>query len=266
MTYPKIQSPLLVYMPAFNCSECVADLIREIPLVETCPTEVLLIDNCSPDRTAEITKQKIAKQPVSLPVHIIRTTRNLGYAGSQKMAYEIALANPQVKNVVMLHADGQYPPEMLHRFISLCDGSDDIVYGYRSKIRFFKKEETPWTTFIVIRLLSIFESLVTFTFIKEWHTGFVMYKTEFLAKVPFQILTTTPHIDGHLLFTGKHLGAKIRGIPIYKRYKNLVAFSGLARVRYVIDVFKLMFSFDKNRLKNTKRTPLFSDRDFSVIM
>lgn len=265
MPIPRFTKTVLIYLPAYNCASIAANVIRGIPQVFAGRAEALLIDNCSPDNTAQLTWESLTETPGPIPCQILRTKRNLGYAGSQKLAYEIALANPAVEHVIMLHGDGQYPPELASEFLKECAGQADIVYGYRSKLRYRGKEETPILTFTTIRILSIIESIVTNTFRKEWHTGYIMYRTRFLAKMPFQVLTTTPHIDGHLLYAGGQIHAKVKGIPIFKRYKNLVAFSGHERSRYVFDVLRLMFSFRATPIKNIAPENLFSENDYETI-
>lgn len=265
MSAPRIAKPILIYLPAYNCASIAADVVRSIPSAFAGRAEALLIDNSSPDGTAELVSRSLAQHPGPIPCHIIRTRRNLGYAGSQKLAYEIALANPEVEHVIMLHADGQYPPELASEFLRECDSEADIVYGYRSKLRFGTKEETPLLAFAVIRILSILESIVTMTFRKEWHTGYIMYRTRYFKKIPFQVLTNTPHIDGHLLYAGGRFRAPTKGIPIFKRYKNLIAFSGGERIKYVFDVFRLMFSFRNTPLVNVAPVKIYSESDYEQV-
>lgn len=265
MPLPLLIKPVLIYLPAYNCATTAADVVRSIPPVFAGLAEAVLIDNASPDNTAEVVANSLASNPGPVPCHVLRTHRNLGYAGSQKLAYEMALANPEVEHVIMLHGDGQYPPELATEFLKECTGGSDIVYGYRSKLRYRGKEETPLLTFGVIRVLSIMESIVTTTFRKEWHTGYIMYRTRFLRKVPLQLLTETPHIDGHLLYAAGRFGATVKGIPIFKRYKNLIAFSGVERARYVVNVFRLMFSFRSIPLEGVAPTKIYTERDFEII-
>jgi hypothetical protein len=102
-------------------------------------------------------------------------------------------------------------------------------------------------TWMAIRTLSALESVITGVARREWHSGLVMHSTRFLRKLDLAALTGTPHIDGHLLFAADVAGESALGVPIYKLYKELSAFEGAARRRYVFDVLKLMFSFQRTR-------------------
>ena len=265
MSHPVFHRPILIYLPCYNCTAVAGEVVRGIPAEFRDNAEVLLIDNHSPDGTGPALVAAFAATPPALPCRVIRTRRNLGYAGSQKLAYEIALASPAVEHVIMLHGDGQYPPELTRCFLPQRDAGYDIVYGYRSKLRFGRREETPIPTFAMIRILSILESIVTRAFRKEWHTGFMMYSTRFLRRVPLQLLTETPHIDGHLLYAGKVFAARVRGIPIFKRYKDLVAFEGPARAQYVRDVFRLMFRFQAISLSSCHPEKIHSAADYEAL-
>lgn len=71
--------------------------------------------------------------------------------------------------------------------------------------------------------------------------------------------------DQNRLYAGKKFGANVKGIPIYKRYKNLVMFTGFERVKYVLTVLRLMFSLQSIKLTGIPPQKLFSEKDFGLI-
>lgn len=241
--------PTLIYVPVWNNAPFIVSTVAKIPpeLMSSC--DILIVDNCSDDGTSERVLE--AKRDKVLPDHVvlIRTDENIGYAGSQKLAYALALENPCVRNVIMLHGDGQYSPELIHSLERYFDTDAAVVYGYRSKTTYGRKEETPWVTWLAIKVLSLLESLITGYWRREWHTGFIMYSTDFLRSVDLNALTTTRHIDGHLLYTSGFLKQKAVGVPIFKLYGEIPAFEGEERSQYIRDVFKLMFSFRSIQVK-----------------
>ena len=257
---PTLERPVVVYVPAYNCERFVVATLEEIPPEIWAFSEVVVVDNCSTDRTVETIQEANRDGRFPRKVHVVRTPQNTGYSGSQKMVYKLVLANPAVQWVVMLHGDGQYPPELLPDMILSTRKDAMVVYGHRDRSEFPKKEETPFIAYVVIRLLSAIESLVTGYPRREWHSGFVMYHRDFLAKVNLDALTTTPHIDGHLLFAAGVLGVRVRGLPIFKRYKGYEAFGGLERLWYIVNVFALLFRFrmeggDNLILRGTQALP-----------
>lgn len=240
-------SRILIYIPAYNCSETIANVLSEIPPQLAEVSDILVLDNCSNAPIESIIRESFPEGIHSRPITVVRSESNLGYAGSQKLAYKLALQSESVEWVIMLHGDGQYPPELLDRYIPFLDSKNGIVYGYRSRKHFPDKEETPSLSALTIKTLSVLESIVTGYNRLEWHTGFLMHSTRFLSQVDLDALTSTPHIDGHLLFAAGVLREDVAAIPIYKRYKLLQAFEGAARRRYVLDVLRLMFLFRKKK-------------------
>jgi glycosyltransferase involved in cell wall biosynthesis len=225
-------------------------LLESIPCGHFDDFSILIVDNLSADNTADLCRQwAVANKAVE--VKILRPKKNLGYSGSQKLAYNYILNEmPWVDKVFMLHGDGQYPAALLGELYSAFSDDDvAVVYGYRSKTKYPLMEETPKSTYFVIKMLGFLESIITGVSRKEWHSGFVAYKTSFLALINFEMVTETPHIDGHLSYLAGILNVKVVPVGIYKKYKNLTAFDGAERIRYVINVLKLMFHF---RFKNSK--------------
>lgn len=237
----------MVYIPAFNVERYILSVLDELPPVIWTFADVVVVDNQSTDGT--VARVVDANRAGRFPrqVAIVQPPVNAGYAGSQKLAYKIALANDCVEWVVMLHGDGQYPPGLVRELLRAATGDVRVVYGHRDRSAYPEAEETPFVSYVVIRALSAIESLVTGYPRREWHSGFVAYHRDFLAGVALDELTTTPHIDGHMLFASGVLGARVRGLPIYKRYAGFEAFGGLARVRYVLSVFYLMLQFRWSR-------------------
>ncbi len=243
---PEFKKQILIYIPCHNCEDGVVDAISGIPSVFHGQIECLVVDNCSTDRTSEFVLQGIKKGKWPFKISLIRTRKDIGYAGSQKLAYFLACSSPMVKHVVMLHGDGQYSPSLLPLLISETDKNYAIVNGYRDRKTYPQKEETPFMAYNIVKILSRVESLITGYAQKEWHSGFVMYTTGFLKKIPLQYLTNSRHIDGEFLICAGVLGEKTLGVPIYKKYIGYKAYTGLPRIRYVlVDVPKIIISLKR---------------------
>jgi len=234
---------LLIYIPAFNCADYIVGVVDEIPELLWDIADILIIDNCSTDRTVEQLQQARADRRWPAPIHLIQPKNNLGYSGSQKLAYRIALDSPSIQNVIMLHGDGQYPPELLKKFLPYVASEHGLVYGFRDKSSYPEREETPILTYWTIKFLGSLESFVTGYKRKEWHNGFVMYSREFLSKINLSALTDTYHIDGHIQFIAGELKEKNIAVPIWKRYKNYEQLKGLNRLTYIFHVLGLMVKF-----------------------
>ena len=237
----KSSDRVLIYIPTYDCERTIVGVLDEIPASVWARAEVWVVDNQSSDRTVAKVLAGNAQSRWAKTVKVIQPTQNQGYAGSQKLAYRLALADPQgFQAVLMLHGDGQYDPKLIPQFLKELSGPEQIVYGYRSWRWNWKSDETPIFAYLTIKSLSVLESAMTGYWRREWHSGMVMHKRGFLEKVNLTNITSTMHMDGHLLFAAGRLGLPVKGLPIYKRYKNYEALKPSARVRYVFNVLKLI--------------------------
>ncbi len=235
--------PVLIYVPCYNCRDFVIPIIQGIPAEWHGRIECLMIDNHSPDRTSEVVEQAVAEGKFPFKVHVLRNEKDLGYSGSQKLAYRLALQSGNVRHVVMLHGDGQYPPEMINQFLPYLDREEAVVSGYRDRALFPDKEETPADRYDLVKFSNRVENWLTGFDFKEWHSGFVMYRTNFLRQIPLEGLSHTRHIDGEFLLCAGILKVKAAAVPIFKKYKAMQSFEGFERLTYVGDVLKIFWRF-----------------------
>ena len=227
-------SDVVIYIPTYNCVEYIKNLINKIPMVLHSYIECLIIDNCSSDGTVDRLKHLINNNQYSFRISVFILPKNIGYAGSQKFAYKM-LSNLNIgQKVVMLHGDGQYHPDLLLKLYPYFNKDNAIVYGFRSKSLYKRKEETPILTYVVIKILNYVENLITGLNNLEWHSGFVMYSFKYLRKLPIKNLTNSRHIDGEILLCAGIMKESVKALPIYKKYHGYKKFSGLGIYKYVI--------------------------------
>lgn len=84
--------------------------------------EVILLDNCSTDRTGEIGREFCSRDPAW---RYVRYSRNFGYHGSLACGFDVARGD----GVVVLAGDLQEPPEMLPHMVDLWLDGNDVVFG-----------------------------------------------------------------------------------------------------------------------------------------
>jgi len=213
---------------------------------------LLIIDNCSTDGSVSKIISLINNN-FPFKINLIRTKQNVGYSGSQKLAYQLVQNSKNVKKVIMLHSDGQYPSSLLLKFKPYFNSTAAVVTGFRSKDYYKDEEETPFVTYNIVKCLNKIENYFTGFRYKEWHSGFVMYSVNFFKKIPFEKLTSTRHFDGEMLICAGVLKDEVVSIPIYKRYRRHVRFSGFGLVKYVClhvptIIIKYIFGYHKNIL------------------
>lgn len=100
------------------------------------PCEVLLIDDGSRDRSAELIRAALPSRPW---LRLLRFARNFGHQAALTAGYDHA----QGQAVVCLDADLQDPPEVILEMARRWREGFEVVYGVRTK----REGETPFKKF-----------------------------------------------------------------------------------------------------------------------
>lgn len=122
------KSVLSVIVPAFNEEATITKVIREV-LALPHLLEVIVVDDCSTDRTFELASQLAAANPV---IKIMRHARN----GGKTEALKTGFAASQGDIVIVQDADLEYRPAEIPSVIEpIIDGVADVVFGSRFQVR-----------------------------------------------------------------------------------------------------------------------------------
>ncbi|MDB5327235.1 MAG: hypothetical protein JWM57_2804 [Phycisphaerales bacterium] len=210
----------LVFIVSYQAERHIASVFERVPAAiwEDPNVDFLVIDDASSDDTvATATAWATDRYPGRIT--ILRNPVNQGYGGNQKLGYRIAI-DRGYDNVILLHGDGQYAPELLPKFIETFNATDaDVVLGTRmDRISSARAGGMPWYKVIGNRILSGIQNRLTGQRFAEWHTGYRGYATRYLAAVPFEVNTNDFHFDTEILLQAVHIGAKIEQFPIPTRY------------------------------------------------
>jgi dolichol-phosphate mannosyltransferase len=120
-----------IVLPTFNEAENMqAVLPRVFSQAETIPTHelhVLVVDDSSPDGTAEFVREAMQHYPY---LHLITgKKRGLGEAYKRGITHAIETLHPHL--ILQMDADLQHDPGVLPRMISLANDGYDVVVGSR---------------------------------------------------------------------------------------------------------------------------------------
>jgi glycosyltransferase involved in cell wall biosynthesis len=211
------QQKIGVFVIAYNAESHIARTLARIPrdLWERVE-DVFLIDDCSTDETVSLALSLVADYP---KLKVIRNRTNQRYGGNQKVGFQYAIDQGH-DLVVMLHADGQYAPELLPQMLEpLLEDRADIVLGSR----LVRKREAlqggmPRYKFFGNIILTRLQNLLSGMSLHEFHTGYRAYSTAFLKSVPFWDNTDEWHFDTEILLQGFSRQARIVEIPIPTYY------------------------------------------------
>ncbi|MBI2094672.1 MAG: glycosyltransferase family 2 protein [Candidatus Omnitrophica bacterium] len=126
MIKPKALTSLSVFFPCYNEAENVGTLIREsVEMADRYGVdyEIVVVDDGSRDRTAEIVSEWREKNP---RVRLVRHSENKGYGAAVRSGFE----NAAKDLVFMTDGDRQFRVAEIEKLFSKID-SCDVVTGYR---------------------------------------------------------------------------------------------------------------------------------------
>ncbi|MBA4850315.1 glycosyltransferase family 2 protein [Emticicia sp. BO119] len=168
---------VVIVMPAYRASQTLERTYREIPF--DIVDEVILVDDYSPDDTAEVAKR--------LNIHyVIRHDVNKGYGGNQKTCYTKAL-EIGADIVVMVHPDYQYTPKLIRAMVSIIgENLYPVVFGSRILGKGALKGGMPMYKYIANRFLTFTQNLLMGQKLSEYHTGYRAFSRQVLETVPFK--------------------------------------------------------------------------------
>lgn len=199
---------LIVIMPAYNAEKTLYQTYSELP--HEYVDEVILVDDASRDRTAEIARE--------LGIKTIIHTENKGYGGNQKTCYSEALKHG-ADIVVMVHPDYQYSPRLVTAMASMiASGHYDIILGSRILGGTSLKGGMPLYKYISNRLLTFVENLILGVKLSEYHTGFRAFTREVLDTLPLMENNDDFVFDNEMLVQAVYFGFKIGEISCPTKY------------------------------------------------
>jgi glycosyltransferase involved in cell wall biosynthesis len=225
---------IIVVMPAYNAEKTLERTLRDIP--EGWVDEVVLVDDCSRDRTAELAG--------SLGLHVIVHNKNRGYGGNQKTCYTEALRLGG-EIMVMVHPDHQYDPRVLPQLVGpLLNDECDAVFGSRMLGGKPIEGGMPRWKYLANIFLTALENAVFYMYLTEYHSGLRAYSRRYLETVKFLENSDSFVFDSEIIAQGVRHGMRIKEIPIETRYFEEASQIGFWKsVAYGLSILKTLVKF-----------------------
>ena len=250
---------VLVFIVAYNAETTIEKVLSRIPAsLAHAP-----MSRCSSStirrRTGRFrTACGFSRRPSAFKITILRTPRNQGYGGNQKLGYRYAIDHG-FDIVALVHGDGQYAPEKLPDLLQpLVRQEADAVFGSRmidkkaaraGGMPAYKWIRQPGPD-------AISKSRCSDTALSEFHSGYRLYSTAALAQMPFEKNTNDFHFDTEIIIQFVLKKLRIAELPIPTFYGDEICH--VNGMKYAWDVFEATC---KARLCGIH---LFYDRKFDV--
>lgn len=196
-------------MPAYNAEKTIEKTYRDLP--KQVVDEVIVVDDCSRDRTVEIAK----KMGLKTVVH----QKNTGYGGNQKTCYEEALKDG-ADVVVMLHPDYQYDSTLTPDLVKpIIEGRYDVMFGSRVRTRTqVLAGGMPLKKYLLNRIFCVIENLVLGVNFTEHFSGYRAYSQKVLKALPYKNFSDDFAFDQEFMISAIAAGFHVGEIPVPVRY------------------------------------------------
>src|SRR5438132_1208693 len=248
---------LLIFIVAYNAETTIEKVLARIPAsLHSENVEVLIIDDFSKDDTFR-NGLRFQQENSAFKITVLRTPENQGYGGNQKLGFRYAIDNG-FDIVALIHGDGQYAPEKLPFLLRpLVRGEADAVFGSRMIDKCAARQGgMPLYKWIGNQILTSFQNFMLRTKLSEFHSGYRLYATSALARIPFERNTNDFHFDTEIIIQFVLKKLRIVELPIPTFYGDEICYvNGL---KYAVKVVR---STIKARLCGIH---LFYDRKFDV--
>ncbi len=228
---------LLIFIVAYNAEKTIESVLKRIPvlLAEMYEVEILVIDDSSQDKT--FAKTTVAKHSGTIPfkMTVLFNPVNQGYGGNQKIGFHYAVVN-NFDWVALVHGDGQYAPECLPELLEVLDNDEaDAVFGSRMmEGASALKGGMPLYKFLGNKTLTWFQNLLLGSSLSEFHSGYRIYSTDALRKIPFEMNSYDFHFDTEIIIQLLLSRQRIKELPIPTFYGDEVCH--VNGIKYAWDV------------------------------
>ena len=167
---------ITIVMPAYNAQATLKETFEAIP--KDIADEIILVDDCSNDKTVEIAK--------SLNIKTIEHKRNLGYGANQKTCYNEAIKN-NADIVIMLHPDFQYDPRLIPSLASMIAYDNyDCAIASRMLVGSAKNSKMPKYKYFANKFLTAFQNFFLNKHLSEYHSGYRAFSSKVLKNLPLK--------------------------------------------------------------------------------
>jgi dolichol-phosphate mannosyltransferase len=229
----------LVIIPTYNEIENIDKMIRTV-LTLPRDFEILVVDDGSPDGTAEEVKKLQAAFPLTL--HLEERKGKLGLGTAYIHGFKWALAR-DYEYIFEMDCDFSHDPNDLLRLLEACEKGADVAIGSRycngGKIR-----NWPVDRILMSYFASVYVRMILWLPVKDTTAGFKCYKRKVLEAIELDKIKFMGYafqiemkyrayrkgfklVEVPIMFTDRVLGSSKMSTKIFKE-----AFLGVVQMRF----------------------------------
>jgi len=238
---------LFVALPAFNEAECLPPLLNSFgKLFKRYPQldgVIIVVDDGSSDRTAEVVEHAAKR----LPVHLVRHVKNKGLGEAIKTGFRTALEMSKSDEdvLVCMDADDTHPPVHVMSMLRQVERGADIVIASRYRPGSRQHGVPIFRQFLSLGALIVFSIFLRLEGVRDYTCGYRAYRMGLLRRA-------MKHYGDNIITRGGFactdqvlvnlacLGAKIREVPFILRYDRKKGESKIKLGLTIMETFSML--------------------------
>ena len=243
-------SKITVVIPCYKVASHIEKVVRELP---ECVTDIILVDDCSPDDTGKILERLLQQD---CRIAVVRNEKNRGVGGAMVAGFQEALRRG-CDIAIKLDGDGQMDSSRIVEMVQVLESGDfDYVKGNRFYDR-FALQKMP-----LIRKIGNFGmSFLVKVSSGYWQVsdptnGFFAIKKETLQRLDMNRMSSRFFFESSLICELYYTGARIKEISMPAIYgkersnlsilKSLLTFPPKLCLRWLRRIWLSYYVYDFN--------------------
>lgn len=208
----------IVIIPTYNEKDNIALIIEAVFSLNQ-DYHILVIDDGSPDGTAEIVKQLIQSYPNQLFLEERKGKLGLGTAYIHGFKWCLSKG---YQYIFEMDADFSHDPADLERLYFSCKNEGAQVSIGSRYVKGGQTENWPWDRQLYSRGGALYTKLLTWMPVQDPTAGFVCYKREVLEAINFDMISFVGYaFQIEMKFAAWKLGFVIKEVPIVFRDRKI---------------------------------------------
>ena len=200
----------IVVVPTYNEAENLPDLVEQIFTLNIAGLELLVVDDNSPDGTAETAETLGGRYPDR--IHVLRRARKEGLGPAYVAGFREAL-RLGADVVIQMDADLSHPPRDIPAMLNAIKESHVVVGS-----RYMPGGGVAGDWGLLRRLLSrggeLYIRWVMGLRIRDTNSGFKAFRREVLEQLPLEALRSSGFIfQAEVIYLCQKMGFEIREVP-----------------------------------------------------
>ncbi|WP_297450901.1 polyprenol monophosphomannose synthase [uncultured Alistipes sp.] len=209
----------LVIIPTYNEIDNIAAMIEKVFSLSE-PFDLLIIDDGSPDGTADVVKERQKTHPDRL--HLIERSGKLGLGTAYLAGFRWALEKGY-DHIFEMDCDFSHNPDDLVRLSQAAEAGADLVIGSRY-ITGVNVVNWPMKRVLMSYYASAYVRLVTGMPVRDATAGFVCYSADLLRKMDLDDVRMKGYgFQIEMKYTAWKLGFRVEEVPIVFTERTLGA-------------------------------------------